>query len=135
MFNSNDIKLSKGIIIPQTLAAPHIVFKPEKGHLLIQGKSLLEDPYAFYTPIIQALREHVSSPNTPLFVEINFVYLNSSSSRCFMEILTILENSDAPNKLVWYFENGDDIMEEKGEQFQSMVEMNFEIKELQLNSK
>ncbi len=44
----------------------------------------------------------------------------------------ILENSDGDHEIKWFYEDGDDVIEEKGEQFKSLVELDFMITLLEL---
>ncbi len=120
------------IIIEQSSDSPFVEFNPNKGTLSIHGKSLLENTYDFYGPVLEAVKGFVNDEFSPLTVDVRFDYLNSSTSRYFMELLMILENSDADHEIKWYYEEGDDVIEEKGEQFKSLAELEFVISVLDL---
>lgn len=125
--------MEKPILVKETVDSPLVEFDPENGKLHIKGKSLLENTYEFYAPLLEAVNRFVNSETTPLKVKIQYDYLNSSTSRYFMELLMILENSDAEHEIMWYYEYGDDVIEEKGYQFKSLVEINFYISMFDLN--
>ena len=108
--------------------SPFVEFNPNSGELKIQGKSLLEDTFKFYSPIMEMLVDHLNTTNIPLKVSVMFDYLNSSTSRYFMEILLLLEKSSLENSVSWYHEADDDIILEKGKQFKSICSVDFHVK-------
>jgi len=120
------------ILIPETTDSPLVEFDTQNSTLLIKGKSLLENTYDFYGPVLSSVNKFVNQTGKSLKVDVCFDYLNSSTSRYFMELLMILENSDGDHIINWLYEDGDDVIEEKGEQFKSLVELDFIMTILQL---
>ena len=65
---------------------PGIKIDPNAGKLEFVGKSLPEDPTAFYIPVEEAVREYIKSPKPTTTIELRLEYLNSSSQKRILEI-------------------------------------------------
>ena len=65
--------------IAATDRTPEIILTLEPAKLSIKGESYPEDVSAFYGQVIQAVNSLVESPAGPFDVEIQLVYINSSS--------------------------------------------------------
>jgi len=95
---------------------PEIKIDPNAGKLEFVGKSLPEDPTAFYIPVEAAVREYIKSPKPVTTIELRLEYLNSSSQKRILEILSLFEKiiSDKTKVYInWYYPGEDeDILEE-----------------------
>ena len=99
------------------------------GTISIIGKSLNEDPYDFYRPIFDWVRE-VQAEN--LTIDVQLEYTNTSSSKQVFNLLKFAkENKWKKNILVkWYYNENDEDGYELGKEFESMLEIPFEFFEL-----
>ena len=95
---------------------PGIKIDPNAGKLEFVGKSLPEDPTAFYIPVEEAVSEYIKSPKPTTTIELRLEYLNSSSQKRILEILSLFEkiiNDKTKVYINWYYPGEDeDILEE-----------------------
>ena len=123
----------KKIYKEATKNTPKLVFDAEQGILSISGTSSPENPMAFYSEFFNALDDLVAHGKTQMKVTFDFVYFNTSSSRCMYEVLKKLKNyqKNNSNKVVditWYYEADDEDMKEIGEDIQDLLDIPFNIK-------
>jgi hypothetical protein len=106
--------------IAATDRTPEIILTLQPAKLSIKGESYPEDVSAFYGQVIQAVNTLVESPAGNLDVEIQLIYINSSSIKA---IFRIFEGFDEYRKkgqtvsIQWLADEDDDIMQELGEDF------------------
>ena len=106
--------------IAATDRTPEIILSSQPAKLSIKGESYPEDVSAFYGQVIQAVNSLVESPAGELTVEIQLIYINSSSIKA---IFRIFEGFDEYRKkgqnvsIQWLADEDDDIMQELGEDF------------------
>jgi len=98
----------------------------------IRGRSLPENAYEFYKPILEWVTQFSSANIKEFTLEICFDYFNSSSGRYLYEMLHRLDNSANKNyyKILWKYEKDDDLMIERGEALQSLCSISFQFIEL-----
>ena len=103
--------------------SPLVNFDPEKGILLFEGKSLMEDSESFYMPLVNWIIEYMKNPVKGTVVDFKYEYFNTSSSKWLITItkqLKILYDEDPDTKVNWYWP--DDILE-YGEVIRDLVDM------------
>ena len=106
--------------IAATDRTPEIILSSQPAKLSIKGESYPEDVSAFYGQVIQAVNTLVETPTGPFDVEIQLIYINSSSIKA---IFRIFEGFDEYRKkgqnisIQWFADEDDDIMQELGEDF------------------
>jgi hypothetical protein len=113
---------------------PRVVMDKVNNKFELTGKSLPEDVNDFYDPIVQWLREYAKNPNPETVFVMNLEYYNSASVRKIVDMLVVLEGMHKAGhkvKVVWYFEESDEMMGENGEDFKHTVNIPFEIKSYQ----
>lgn len=116
--------------IEQTEETPKIAFDVESGDFIMEGRSLPEDAYTFFKPVIEWINEFIESHECDVKMKIHLDYFNSSSGRYLMEILAMIEKSCENGdrfSITWISEKDDELMIEKGEEFQSLLNLPFEI--------
>jgi hypothetical protein len=121
----------KTLYIPKTDETPEVNLSAESGNSYISGRSLPENAFEFYQPVLAWIRSYARTMNAPLHLELKFDYFNSSSGRYLFEILHVLEQSRYKEhyRIVWMVEKEDDLMYEKGEELKSLSELRFEVVE------
>lgn len=110
---------------------PEILFNKELNEFSITGKSLPEDAFVFYRPVIEWLTEYIKQPNSKSELKIALEYFNSSSVKQLLSIILLFEEifkKDNEAKIIWCYSEGDDLMEIKGLEFESMMNIPFEFK-------
>lgn len=88
--------------IHATTSTPRISFEPATRRLLLSGESYPENSFSFYAPIFVWLKEHLAT-GQPLTLDINIAYMNSSSTKCMLDLLDLLEESFGKGQTVEIF--------------------------------
>jgi hypothetical protein len=112
------------LIIEPTKYSPRVDLNPA-GNICIQGRSIVEDSYTFYAPILDWVKH---STCDKIMVEIKLEYINTSSSKQIFTLLNLIrENSSIRDVNVhWYYEEGDDDTFELGKEFESETQFPFD---------
>lgn len=120
----------ENIVLEGTGRTPTIVFDAQKGVLEMSGRSIPENSISFFKPLFDWIDEYVEKPLPQTQISFNLEYFNTSSSKCILDMLRKLEkiNEDGHTALVrWYFEDGDEDMEESGNDFKSLINLDIEL--------
>lgn len=118
------------ILIQKASNTPFVKF--EDGVLVISGRSIPENAISFFEPLFKFIGEYAKNPDT--FTEVNILleYANSSTNRSLMAIFTlfehIYENGHTIN-INWYFETGDELMQDLGKDFKDVLRLPFTLHE------
>ncbi len=110
--------------LKSTEDTPEIFFNKEKNIFSLKGRSLPEDSLSFYSPVIAWMSAYSKNPNPSSELIITLEYFNSSSVKQVLTLIsTFSEITKSGNeaKIVWYYSEGDDLMEMKGLEFKSMI--------------
>lgn len=106
-----------------TLAAsqltPLVDFNYDQRALVMRGESYPENAAEFYRPILASLREYLSGAGQAgaTTVELQFAYVNSSSTRSLQQLLALLDSAardGADIDVRWLVAPDDDSMTELG---------------------
>lgn len=118
--------------ITGTKKLPTIIFDAEKNEFKISGRSLCENSKEFYKPVIDWLEDYVKDPNQETILKVQLEYFNTAASKCLLDVFKTLYKIDESKQVAiyWYYEKGDEDVFGAGEDFQSVVKVPFEIKEL-----
>lgn len=106
---------------------PNIILDKKNGIFEISGRSLPEKPAEFYRPVLEWIEVYAGEPNSSTEFVFKLEYLNTASSKLILDILSTLQNINNV-KIIWYFHDDDEDMEEDGEDFAELVEIPFEFK-------
>ena len=90
----------------------------------IEGRSIPEDAPVFFEKVVDWIERYVTTPNDITRVDISLEYLNSGTSKFVLQILRRLKTlAINPYSLIinWYFEEGDDDIQERGEYYASIL--------------
>lgn len=118
--------------IDPTEFTPKVFFDPENSVFEISGFSRPENVIGFYRPILKWLDEYndnVLSKNldfnkSNLTVNLKMTYFNSASSKFLLDILLEFMKYHSKGNEVdinWYYEEGDDEIQESGEEISDML--------------
>lgn len=108
------------LTLSPTQLTPLVDFDYDSRTLKMQGESYPENAAEFYGPILTSLRNYLASavqPQLATVVELEFVYINSSSTRSLQQILTLLDTAARAGAIVqvhWIVSDDDDSMTELG---------------------
>lgn len=129
----------KNIDIPineETPYFPKVSFNAEEGLCEIAGESYMEETYKFYLPLISWLKEYIEEVKKPIEFNIKLVYLNTSSSKCILdmfEILKVYEEQGGKVNVSWYYDKDDPDMVEEVEDFEAESGLDIKIIETEYN--
>lgn len=125
--------MAESLLIQATEDTPLIDFNSETGVFKVTGRALPEDAHEFFKPIEEWVQAYVESPLESTTVEMRIDYFNSAATRYIFNLLMCFEDivDEGGNaKIVWYYKEGDDMIESKGEEMSSILEIPFEMKTL-----
>lgn len=117
--------------IPKTASTPQISFDPDRLKLYISGESYPENSFEFYAPIIQWVKEALAE-SAGLTLDINISYMNSSSTKCMLDLLDLLEEAHqngAAVSIIWHFDKKNPRLLDLAEEFKEEVTLPFSIVE------
>jgi len=106
---------------------PKIILDKKNGIFEISGRSLPEDSAEFYRPVLEWIESYGAGPNPSTEFAFKLEYFNTASSKLILDVLSALEDIKGI-KIIWYFHEDDEDMEEAGEEFSELVEIPFEFK-------
>ena len=112
------------LIIGETLKTPSVKFDPEEGSLIIKGRSISEDSFKFYNPLIEWVDEYKKTPNSITKVSIQLEYFNSSSAKrlySFLKRVTMLSDASHKVEILWHFDKDDEDMINTGKDFETLL--------------
>lgn len=122
-----------GILIDKTADCPYINFT-ENGILEIEGRSITEDPFTFWQPLLEWVESYIHNPAPNTHVTICLEYSNSSSNKYINELLRKLEDSHGKNTEVlinWRYEEDDESVLQLGKDFESILKLPFVFHEVE----
>jgi hypothetical protein len=117
----------ENLIIKGTNRTPDVDFNAN-GNIRIWGRSIPEDAGLFYNHLYSWIFRYCMNPQSQTDVHLDLEYMNSGSSKAILQILKEL-SSLAEKKMDvlvhWYYETGDEDMLERGEYFESILDIKF----------
>lgn len=125
--------MAESLRIEATEDTPMIDFDLETGVFKVTGRALPEDAHEFFKPIEEWVQEYVESPMESTIVEMRIDYFNSAATRYIFNLLMCFEDivdDGGDVKIIWFYKEGDDMIESKGEELSSILELPFEMKTL-----
>lgn len=114
----------------ETRDTPEVLLDKKNNQFKISGNSLPEDSAKFFYPILDWIQEYIKDPNKSTHLICKFEYFNSSSAKMIYQIFIELEKiKDTENevKISWHYESEDKLIEEKGLEYQSILDIPFEM--------
>ena len=97
--------------------------KIDSSSCSIKGECYPEDISEFSGPVMEALRESISS-SKDFTVTIELYYFNSSSAKFLFDFFEYLDQAgeDKQIRIIWKYRTEDDAMEEAGSEFEEDME-------------
>ena len=82
----------KNLQIKKTKYTLAVDFDVHEGILKMSGSSYPENALEFFKPIFECLKNYIAEHNKKLSLELDIDYLNTSSTKCLLDIFEILED-------------------------------------------
>lgn len=117
----NDLNIEKTADSPQVICSL-------QGQLSIEGRAIPEDPFSFWQPILEWVRDYKKQPSAQTTLTIYLDYVNSSSSMYINEILRQLDAICLSGKnvqVVWKHDDDDDTLPQLGNDLAALVSIPF----------
>ena len=117
------------IDIYPTKSTPRVLFEEQEDTLTISGECYPENSFDFFKPIFNWLKEKMLD-DKDLSMSVNISYMNSSSTKCMLDILEILEKAYDNGKkinIIWYYEEDNERTLDLAEEFREDFTMPFDI--------
>jgi hypothetical protein len=117
----------ENLLIASTKRTPEVNFSTD-GRLKISGRSIPEDPNQFYDKLFEWVFYYCQEATPTTTIDIALEYFNSGSSKAILEILRALVDTAKKGKQIsinWYYEEGDDDILERGEYYESILDVKF----------
>jgi len=115
--------------IKATLSSPAINFDTDNNTLHIRGESYPENSFDFYEPIISWLKTSLQELSE-ITLDIAITYMNSSSTKCTLDIMDVLEDAHergVKTCIIWRYDRENPRSYEMAEDFREEVTFSFEI--------
>jgi len=113
---------------------PEVHFNASTGECTLAGESYMEETYKFYIPLMEWLKEYIIQVQGPITLQIKLIYLNTSTSKCLLDIFEILKNyRDAGGQVTvtWSYLSDDPDMVEEVEDFETESGLAIELIEVE----
>lgn len=120
------------LLIEATKNSPEISLNPS-GSLKLKGRSIHENVHDFYRSMLEWIEGYVKEPADTTFVDIQLEYFNSASAKYIVMLLQKLKDVKLKDKkyyVNWFYEAGDEDILERGEYFESVLDMDFNFVEI-----
>lgn len=117
------------LFIESTKYTPEVKAEAGKKEIKFYGSSYPENANEFYKPIYQWIRDFFAEGNENLTVNFYIYYFNTSTSKCFMNLLEIIESYSVDGKNImvnWHYSEDDDDSLDNGEKL--FMEMSIKYK-------
>lgn len=123
----------ENISIQGTSKTPNVNFDVSSGILEISGRSIPENSYQFYEPLLSWLDKYAAQPQGTTELTFKLDYFNTSSSMYILGILKKLEKlylAGHKAEVKWYYDIDDEDMLQTGEDLKQIVKLPIEMVEL-----
>ena len=126
----------ESIRIEKTQKAPLFVMKD--GYIRLSGRSIPQNARQLYKICFDWIEQYVLSPSPQTKVDLFFEYIDTSSTRCVVEILaklsSIPETTNNRIEINWYYEKDDEDSYDLGAYIQAHLKVPFNIIDIEEGS-
>lgn len=104
----------------------------KNGIIEIKGISIPNNSYEFFLPLFDLIDKYVSNPASKTVVNLQFEYLNTSTSKALLELFKKLVVLDSV-EFNWHYGEDDEEMFEFGKNYEALLECPFNFYEFSMN--
>ncbi|MEA3447069.1 MAG: DUF1987 domain-containing protein [Bacteroidota bacterium] len=112
-------------LIKETTDTPALLFDKSNNKLIMKGKSIAEDPRAFYTETSEKIRNLASKTDNIDMVAFCLSYFNTLSAKYIFDLMKTIQTTIPNVTIEWQYEQDDEDMLESGEDFEDMLSADF----------
>lgn len=116
--------------LPSSQSTPAIQTDWAAGSISMQGDSYPENSYELFHQVFEWIEGFLDTAERPFSLELNLLYLNTSSIKAMMEIFDLLEAAHQQGKAVavnWYYDRQNERVVELAEEFKEDCSFPFSI--------
>ena len=120
----------KDFSISGTQSSPAIQGNWDGGILSMQGDSYPENSYDLFSHVFIWVKSFLNESDRPLVLELQLLYLNTSSIKALMDILDLLEEAHQSGRAVsvnWRYDQRNERVAELAEEFKEDCTFSFNI--------
>jgi hypothetical protein len=117
----------KNLFLEETQDTPRVTLNKGDQVFEISGRSLPEDAVEFYTPVIDWIHEYSQEPNAATDFAFKLEYFNTASSKLILDMMMALKSVKGV-KILWYFYEDDESIDDAGKEYAEQVNIPFEFK-------
>ncbi len=113
----------------KTQDLPGVTFDKDLNIFEMTGRSFPADADAFYQPLLQWLDAHKNTKPESMSFNFSLEYFNTASAKMLLDLFFKLEDiKEAGTEIIikWNYLDDDEDMLEAGEEFDDMIEIDFE---------
>ena len=117
--------------IEKSFSTPEVII--QDGKIEIKGRSIPEDSFEFYLPVIENVTKYLEQNNESTEVIIYLEYINSSSKKFLTNILNLLEKSylnGTKIEITWQYDEDDESICDLGNDLKSFIKIPIYMKEI-----
>lgn len=116
------------LMIEATRSSPTIQFNADHHRLSIRGESYPENAAAFYAPVFAWLKAFLAGldPAVEVQIDLEILYLNSSSTKVMLNFLDLLEQAAQDGKQIrvnWFYDPDNEAVLECGQDFSEELQV------------
>lgn len=124
-----------GILIDKTADCPYVNFT-ESGLLEIEGRSITEDVFSFWQPLIDWIDQYIKTPAEHTKAVVFLDYTNSSSNKYINEMMKLLDKCAADGnkvEIIWKYEEDDESILMLGEDLDALTSVPFTFEPVEMS--
>lgn len=113
---------------------PKILLSKSNNEFYFRGTSRPENPKDFYSGVFSWFTNYFDNPNSETVFEVQLDYFNTSTSKVLLDLFEFFEdkvNESINIKVIWQYKTDDEEMMEAGEELLDLVEIPYEIQEVE----
>jgi hypothetical protein len=121
--------VQRRILIKNRSDSPYVLLDSNEGFGEITGKSFPPDVTEFYTPLIEWFEFFKLEIRQEFELNIKLDYINTASLKVLMDLMYKIEevvNEGKKFVIKWYYPDDDSEMREIGEEFDRLIDVEFE---------
>lgn len=118
------------LVIAGGISTPSVRLDARRGLMELSGESYPENAFDFYAPVLEWARQFLSTYPAPLRLELRMSYLNTSSTKCLIDLLDMMEEAHRAGRdasVAWFCDRDNERARESAEEFREDVSLPFEI--------
>lgn len=102
---------------------PFVHLCSERSKFIFDGVILPEDAIEFFSPIISYVNTYLENPSPESQIICKLEYFNTASSRMLFAMFKAFQDTNhlTKTKVIWYYDEDDESMEEVAEEFQDIL--------------